>query len=130
MKEETPKSEWGVQRVLSPFASEVFFSTIPLLLLFLSYYYSLCVCESILMYSFVKTQKIERKMLHFLCLIRRVMGQKGLVEINKIGFLFDMGNSRFTFVLLTNGCFFLKKKKKNLYNVVSFVVKMNFYFYS
>ena len=71
MKEETPKIERGVQRVLSPFASEVFFSSIPLLLLFLSYYYSLCVCESILMYSFVKTQKIERKMLHFLCLIRR-----------------------------------------------------------
>ena len=44
-----------------------------------------------------------------------------LVEINKIGFLFDMGNYRFNFVLLTNAFFF------NLYNVVSFVVKMDFF---
>ena len=72
---------WGVLRVLSPFASEVFFSSIPLLLPFLSLslsYYSLCLCvclcDSIFMYecmysflpSFVKTQM----KVHFVCLIR------------------------------------------------------------
>ena len=51
---------WGVLRVLSPFASEVFFSSIPLLLPFLSLslslsYYSLClcVCVSLWLYFYV-----------------------------------------------------------------------------
>ena len=51
---------WGVLRVLSPFASEVFFSSIPLLLPFLSLslllfsvFVCVCLCDSIFMYEWM-----------------------------------------------------------------------------